>query len=412
MRLLKLQDDGELSLVEFASNTIPRYAILSHTWGTDDEEVTFKDLVEGTGKTKAGYRKIRFCTKQAASDGLQFSWVDTCCIDKSSSAELSEAINSMFHWFHNAVKCYVYLSDVSIGDSVGNGLSSQQTWKPAFQHSRWFTRGWTLQELIAPTFVDFYSEEGKRLGNKNSLVREIHEITGITVRALQGSPLSGFSVDERMSWAAGRETKREEDGAYSLLGIFDIHMPLLYGEGRGRAFIRLQKEIKESLKDESHILPRGTKIENNSQNRASASNSGPVFNGSISSRYVIPSTHVAGGTVNFNFSENATAKRRCDEDCSTGHFKRARVTHRPHRDRGPRQYCRGDSYKPDNNDEDESDCTDDERSSEDNDKGGSEDSDEGSSEDSEEGSSEDSEESSSEDSEEVDPESESDGRWH
>ncbi|KAF2185934.1 HET-domain-containing protein, partial [Zopfia rhizophila CBS 207.26] len=168
---------------------------------------------------------------------------DPVCIDKSSSAELSEAINSMFRWYHDAAKCYVYLSDVSIGGSVGNDLSSQRTWKPAFQHSRWFTRGWTLQELLAPTSVEFFSVEGERLGDKNSMVQEIHEITGISAQALQGTLLSRFRIDERMSWTARRETKREEDAAYSLLGIFDIHMPLLYGEGRKKALTRLQKEI-------------------------------------------------------------------------------------------------------------------------------------------------------------------------
>ena len=248
MRLLRLDDDGEFSLFEYVGRNIPRYAILSHTWGMDHEEVTFRDLTEGAGKSKAGYRKLTFCAKQAAHDDLQFFWVDTCCIDKLSSAELSEAINSMFRWYHDAAKCYVYLSDVSIGDFVRNDLS--------FQKSRWFTRGWTLQELVAPTSVEFFSAEGERLGDKVSLVQEIYAITGISVKALQGSCLSQFSVDERMSWAEKRETKREEDAAYSLLGIFDIHMPLLYGEGQKKAFTRLQKEIRESLRDEWPILSR------------------------------------------------------------------------------------------------------------------------------------------------------------
>ena len=254
MRLLKLKDDGEFSLIEFIGDKIPRYAILSHTWGADSEEVTFKDLMEGTGKGKAGYQKIRFCGEQAATDGLQYFWVDTCCIDKLSSAELSEAINSMFRWYHNAGKCYVYLSDVSISGSIKNG-QFPRTWEPAFQKSRWFTRGWTLQELIAPASVEFFSVEGERLGNKKSLERQIHEITGITAQALQGSPLYYFSVHERMSWAAKRETKREEDVAYSLLGIFNIHMPLIYGEGQKKALVRLHKEIRESLTDKSPALP-------------------------------------------------------------------------------------------------------------------------------------------------------------
>src|SRR2546421_11180354 len=108
MRLLKLNDGGEFSLTEFVGDNIPRYAILSHTWGADGDEVTFKDLMKGTGEGKAGYQKIRFCGKQAAADDLQYFWVDTCCIDKSSSAEISEAINSMFRWYHDAAKCYVY----------------------------------------------------------------------------------------------------------------------------------------------------------------------------------------------------------------------------------------------------------------------------------------------------------------
>ncbi|KAF2194001.1 HET-domain-containing protein, partial [Zopfia rhizophila CBS 207.26] len=215
----------------------------------------FKDLVEGTGKSKVGYGKIRFCGRQAANDGLQYFWVDTCCIDKSSSAELSEAINSMFRWYHDAAKCYVYLSDVSVYGSVEKDQVSQWRWKPVFRKSRWFTRGWTLQELIAPASVEFFSMEGERLGDKRSMEQSIHEITGVNVQALQGSPLYYFSVDERMLWAVRRETKREEDAAYSLLGIFDIHMPLIYGEGRKKALKRLKNKIKKSLEDKPPALP-------------------------------------------------------------------------------------------------------------------------------------------------------------
>jgi hypothetical protein len=141
MRLLRFEDNGEFSLVEHFGSSIPQYAILSHTWGADHEEVTFKDITEGTGKNKSGYRKLTFCGERATKDGLWWFWVDTCCIDKSSSSELSEAINSMFRWYHNAAKCYVYLSDVSVGSAGENNPSTWQTWKPSFQHSRWFTRG-------------------------------------------------------------------------------------------------------------------------------------------------------------------------------------------------------------------------------------------------------------------------------
>jgi ankyrin repeat protein len=250
MRLLKLRDNDELSLAEFFGNDIPPYAILSHTWGADHDEVTFKDLVDGAGKSKAGYNKILFCGKQAAKNGLDYFWVDTCCIDKSSSAELTEALNSMFRWYQNADRCYVYLSDVSVNSSVEDEEFTRR-WKPAFRRSRWFNRGWTLQELIAPTSVEFFSKEEQRLSDKQSLEQTLHEITGIAIQALRGSPLSEFDVDERMSWAAKRKTKREEDEAYSLLGIFDIHMPLIYGEGRKKALARLQKQVNEegNMKD-------------------------------------------------------------------------------------------------------------------------------------------------------------------
>jgi hypothetical protein len=173
----------------------------------------------------------------------------------------------MFQWYSRATKCYVYLSDVSIDSCVRNNSSSQQTWKLAFQRSRWFTRGWTLQELLAPKSVEFFTTEGDQLGDKNSLIQEIHNITGISNQALKGHPLSQFSVDERMSWADRRETKREEDAAYSLLGIFDIHIPLLYGEGRKKAFIRLQKEIEQSLRDEPPALSRPLSVRELKRNR-------------------------------------------------------------------------------------------------------------------------------------------------
>lgn len=247
MRLLEQNSNGDYSLTEDIVDNIPPYAILSHTWGIPTEEVTFRDLIDHSGISKAGYNKIRFCGEQAKRDGLQYFWVDTCCIDKSSSAELSEAINSMFRWYRNAAKCYVYLSDVSRRALDTHDTASLLPWVSAFQKSRWFARGWTLQELIAPASVEFFSSECERLGDRKSLEQQIHEITGIAIEALCGTPLSYFSTDERMSWRAQRKTKREEDEAYSLLGIFDIAMPLVYGEGKERAFRRLQEEIHKPL---------------------------------------------------------------------------------------------------------------------------------------------------------------------
>ncbi|KAL9083729.1 MAG: hypothetical protein Q9165_008395 [Trypethelium subeluteriae] len=246
MRLLEHKNDGDLRLIEDLIHNVPPYAILSHTWGINGEEVTFEDLVNNTGKNKAGYAKLRFCATQAANDSLQYFWVDTCSINKSSSAELTEAVNSMFRWYHEAVKCYVYLSDVSKDTNDQCDGLSRSTWKTAFRNIRWWTRGWTLQELISPISVEFFSMEGNRLGNKRSMEQQIHEITGIAIQALRGSLLSDFTVDTRMSWAAKRTTIRKEDEAYCLLGIFNIHMPLIYGEGRDNALLRLREEINKS----------------------------------------------------------------------------------------------------------------------------------------------------------------------
>ncbi|KAI0098744.1 kinesin light chain 1 [Nemania sp. FL0031] len=239
MRLLKLQTNGQVCLTkDIRDDMVPPYAILSHTWGADDQEIIFQDINDNVGKQKNGYRKIKFCAQQALSDGLTHFWVDTCCIDKSNSTELSEAINSMFRWYQNATKCYVFLSDVHV-DSLHLDFGA------AFRCCRWFTRGWTLQELIAPSSVEFFSCHGQRIGDKKSLSGLLHEATGIPVRALQMASLSEFSVHERVAWMRGRNTTRPEDRVYSLLGILNVYMPLIYGEGEQHAFIRLQEEINK-----------------------------------------------------------------------------------------------------------------------------------------------------------------------
>jgi len=261
MRLLEFNSEGELSLTTFSPDKIPEeYAILSHTWGK--EEVTFEDLRDDTYTEKVGYEKIRFCGEQAKRDNLQYFWVDTCCIDKSSSAELTEAINSMFRWYYKATKCYVYLSDVSSPGDTTDDLA----WDSAFRESKWFTRGWTLQELIAPTSVEFFAKEGKLLGNKSTLERHVCEITGIPAKALRGGFLPDFSIAERMSWAGRRQTTYEEDQAYSMLGIFDISMPIIYGEGKEKALKRLREQTRAEVKREdfsvSFDLSGVPKIEN------------------------------------------------------------------------------------------------------------------------------------------------------
>jgi hypothetical protein len=263
---MRLIEASTLKLVSRRENDLPPYAILSHTWGNDEDEVSFHDMmaftissVESISNTrivlqKLGFAKIRESARLALADGLSYVWIDTCCIDKSSSAELSEAINSMFRWYRDAAICYAFLSDVEIKakdlHSMANG-SNELSWLFAeaarkVRQSRWFMRGWTLQELVAPTIMQFYSRDWIMLGLKNDSTgfrNLISEITRIPVAVLDGTrPLHSLGIAERMQWASKRETTRIEDQAYCLMGIFDINMPLLYGEGQ-KAFIRLQEEI-------------------------------------------------------------------------------------------------------------------------------------------------------------------------
>jgi len=254
MRLLQRSSDSVgFSLVERFKEEVPPYAILSHTWGSNEDEVTFSDLRDEKAKAIPGYNKLVFCSERAISDKLEFFWVDTCCIDKSSSAELTEAINSMFKWYQQAEKCYVLLSDVEIDVPVED--ISQQQWVQIFHSSRWFQRGWTLQEMLAPRVVEFFSKTGKPLGDKVTLLQALHLRTRIPVLALQSGSLEDFSIDDRISWIEGRQTKREEDSAYSLLGLCGVYMPLIYGEGSARALTRLRDEAERSLHNK---VPRWT----------------------------------------------------------------------------------------------------------------------------------------------------------
>jgi hypothetical protein len=241
---MRLLDTTNLKFREFMSD-IPKYAILSHTWG--DEEVTYQEMSTILAPTltpipKQGYAKIAKTCELARSHGFEYAWVDTCCIDKSSSAELTEAINSMYEWYSGAALCYVHLEDLPTGGSSIKGLPS----------CRWFSRGWTLQELLAPkdpTNVRFYDVEWTYRGSKSRFISTISKITGISKDVLDGTvPISDCCVAERMSWAAYRKTTRIEDTAYCLLGIFDVNMPLLYGEGI-KSFRRLQEEIVKRSND-------------------------------------------------------------------------------------------------------------------------------------------------------------------
>ncbi|ROW13049.1 hypothetical protein VPNG_05954 [Cytospora leucostoma] len=231
-----------------------RFVILSHTW-MPRGEVSFQDMgdIKHVASRKPGFEKIRKTCEFARCHRFRYAWIDTCCIDKTSSAELSEAINSMFRWYQKAAICYVFLSDfepLHIEDFNLDFLITQETLvEDKLRGCRWFTRGWTLQELIAPRYMNFFDKEWNFVGTKSGLSGPLHRITNIDESVLRDSSiLHTIPVASRMSWAAGRETTRIEDMAYCLLGIFDINMPMLYGEGQ-KAFMRLQQRIASENAD-------------------------------------------------------------------------------------------------------------------------------------------------------------------
>lgn len=231
MRLINIHT---LESHEFWGSQNPPYAILSHRW--NDDEVSYKDFVKRRNTDGKGFQKVLQACKVASNYKVEWLWVDTCCIDRRSSAELSEAINSMFIWYEKAQICIAHLADVEAGPSLKNALAI----------SAWFTRGWTLQELVAPNDVDFYDRGWVLVGSKRHFAPLIEEITGIDAAILKKeASISGQSIAKRMSWASNRQTTRAEDRAYSLMGIVGVAMPILYGEGENFAFRRLQRKIDE-----------------------------------------------------------------------------------------------------------------------------------------------------------------------
>lgn len=242
MRLLRADDEKGFSLSDVRrGEEIPKYAVLSHTWSLEEQEVTFEDIKNGTGTKKEGYAKLRFCCQQAKQDGLEYFWVDTCCINKSDSTELNEAIKSMFRWYSRAEKCYAFLSDVTTRKHGRN--ETDREWQSQFRASKWHRRGWTLQELLAPRKVEFWSRDHVKLGDKSSMEQVLHEITSIPYAALRGVHLSSFDPTSIKAWSFGRETLLEEDQAYCLMGLFDVSIPPIYGEGRAKAMERLHWQI-------------------------------------------------------------------------------------------------------------------------------------------------------------------------
>ncbi len=234
---MRLIDTETLGLKEFMGE-VPKYAILSHTWGA--KELTYGEFLDRTNWKGDCFDKIRATCREASNRGIRYAWVDTCCIDKTSSSELSEAINSMFRWYEESEVCFAFLVDV---------VRQQGTPGVSFESSRWFTRGWTLQELLAPRKLDFFDANWAPLGSRRNLSSRISSITRINETFLLENTVSSrqrllqeASIAERMSWAADRVTTREEDVAYCLLGILGVNMPLIYGEGVN-AFMRLQAEV-------------------------------------------------------------------------------------------------------------------------------------------------------------------------
>lgn len=235
---MRLINTSSIELEEFHLSGVPQYAILSHTWG--DDEVTFQDMSSSSRYSRKGYHKIMQTCRLARENEIRYAWIDTCCIDKSSSAELTESINSMFQWYKKSTACYVLLTDLPPNVPAKNTLAS----------CRWFSRGWTLQEMLAPKDTHFYdlnwTYRGSMLEDFSLVVSKITKVP--LALLLKQRNLGDYSVAERMSWASQRRTTRIEDAAYCLLGIFDVNMPLVYGEGH-KAFRRLQEEIVKRSND-------------------------------------------------------------------------------------------------------------------------------------------------------------------
>lgn len=259
MRLIDISNPSQLKFVEVSDPSLVRYAILSHVWNkpNGDEaftpEPTFQDLSLAMKHSRAlpenvrMWDKLRGFIRTAAKSGFSLLWADMCCINKENNAETSEAIASMYQWYLCAEVCYTYLQDVPYPSHEPDTLSPPPSTE--FSQSIWFKRGWTLQELLASDTLIFLSRDWKVLGTKLGLSQIVHDITNIDVKVLtQECNLDEVSVACRMSWAAHRVTSRPEDRAYSLMGLFGVRMPVIYGEGE-YAFVRLQEEIFRRIAD-------------------------------------------------------------------------------------------------------------------------------------------------------------------
>jgi hypothetical protein len=280
MRLLKTKS-YELVEANEIPTPFPHYAILSHTWISPKDEITYQDIkkrkedIENDIFKQKGWSKLKKYCDRTAKDGWEWAWMDTCCIDKTNPADTQEAINAMFRWYQNAGVCYAYLEDMDVlkvvrdvdlpedmdlDEIVGSGNVADrksflhEALYTFFVNAKWFTRGWTLQELLAPHYLIFVDRAWRRIGTRESWALEIEEASKIETRhltAFRPTDFNSCSIAMRLSWASRRETTLEEDETYSLLGLFGISMPLIYGEGRWRAFNRLQRELIMVYNDDS-----------------------------------------------------------------------------------------------------------------------------------------------------------------
>ncbi|KAK7702068.1 hypothetical protein SLS64_009929 [Diaporthe eres] len=328
-------------------HAIPPYAILSHTWGDDEVSLQAMQGLKAKYMTKKSrsLKKVIDAARLAASHGYRWIWIDTCCIDKNSSAELSEAINSFYRWYENAGVCYVYLDDYPEGqhDASSDFAEHPDTW--TLQNTRWVTRGWTLQELVAPKMVRFYTKYRQPMGEKRdpSVCQALTRATGIEIGVLSGQiTVAEISVANRMKWASKRLTKRPEDVAYCLMGLFGVNMPPLYGEGGARAFIRLQEQILKINDDQSIFAwQRHSKDEDKSMHGLLASS--PAYFQNTRSIYLMPTGFQSTSSVPWSMTNKGL---------------HVQLYIRPELDTGEEEYlaildCFQDKKEPDENPNDE-----------------------------------------------------------
>jgi hypothetical protein len=242
IRLLYEKPDGTLAFFNPRKRENHEYGMLSHVWLPDEEdEVTYQDILDNTAHTKLGYRKLKLCADWARRDGTKYFWCDTCCINPDSTMERDEAIKSMFQWYADAKRCWVYLKDVT---RKIDGGEDNPHWKYQLEHSRWLLRDWTLQELLAPPSVHFYSEDSVFIGDRNSMSEEISKWAEIPRQVIRKpSTRTEYSIEERLKWSRRRETRWEEDWAYGLMGLFGVRLTPDYGERRPAAEKRLREAI-------------------------------------------------------------------------------------------------------------------------------------------------------------------------